>query len=223
MKLINSKYILNGLKLSFINLNPWNMRRNPVMFIVEIGAVITTIYTVSDFIGGRNYSMPLNVSIWLWLTVVFANFAEALAEIQGKARAGSLRSTRNNLSAKKIINENITENVYASDLRKGNLVIVSENEIIPGDGDIISGTGLVDESAITGESAPVIREAGGDRCGVTGGTKLLSGVIKIKITANPGETFLDNMIKMGIQQQNMYANKVVYPLPESQTKKRNIY
>ena len=196
MKLINSKYILNGLKLSFINLNPWNMRRNPVMFTVEIGAVITTIYTVSDFIGGRNYSMPLNVSIWLWLTVIFANFAEALAEIQGKARAGSLRSTRNNLSAKKIINENITENVYASDLRKGNLVIVSENEIIPGDGDIISGTGLVDESAITGESAPVIREAGGDRCGVTGGTKLLSGVIKIKITANPGETFLDNMIKM---------------------------
>lgn len=196
MKLINSKYIINGLKISLCNLNPWIMRRNPVMFIVEIGAVITTVYSVYDFIGGRSFAMPFHVSIWLWLTVIFANFAEALAEIQGKARAGSLRSTRNNLSAKKVVSGNITENIYASDLRKGDSVIVSQNEIIPGDGDIISGTALVDESAITGESAPVIREAGGDRCGVTGGTKLLSGSIVIRITANPGETFLDNMIKM---------------------------
>lgn len=196
MKLLNSEYITQGLIASLINLNPWKMRRNIVMFIVEIGAFITTVSALSDFIAGKSFSFPLQISIWLWLTVFFANFAEALAELQGKARAGSLRNTRNNLLAKKFVNDDLTEDVSSSSLRKNDRIIVSQNEIIPGDGDIISGSALVDESAITGESAPVIREAGGDRCGVTGGTKVLSGRITIKITANPGETFLDNMIKM---------------------------
>ena len=136
------------------------------------------------------------MSIWLWATVLFANFAEALAEIQGKARAESLRSTRNLLSATRRLDDGSTEKVSAGILKKDDVILVAEGETIPGDGDIIEGTALVDESAITGESAPVIRESGGDRCGVTGGTKLLSGKITVKITVNPGETFLDNMIKM---------------------------
>jgi K+-transporting ATPase ATPase B chain len=196
MKLWNSKYILKGLTASIINLNPWTMRRNIVMLIVEIGAIITTIAMTADIIGGKSFSMSLQISAWLWLTVIFANFAEALAEIQGKARAGSLRSTRNNLVARKVIRNDQTEDISAAQLRRGDVVIVSNNEIIPGDGDVIAGSALVDESAITGESAPVIREAGGDRCGVTGGTKILSGSVTVRITANPGETFLDSMIKM---------------------------
>ncbi|HNX60134.1 MAG TPA: HAD-IC family P-type ATPase, partial [Spirochaetota bacterium] len=178
-----------------IRLNPWNMRRNIVMLIVEIGAIITSVYTVIDIIGGNDFRLSLQVSIWLWLTVIFSNFAESIAEMQGKARAGSLRGTRSNLVAKKVVRDGIVE-VTASGLSKGDRVIVSANEIIPGDGEVIEGTALVDESAITGESAPVIRESGGDRCGVTGGTKVLSGQITVRISANQGESFLDNMIKM---------------------------
>jgi K+-transporting ATPase ATPase B chain len=195
MKLWRSEYILQGIRAAFAKLNPWMMRRNIVMFIVEIGAVVTTAITVKNIIGGVSYSLALQVSIWLWLTVIFANFAEALAELQGKARANSLRSARNDLTARKIVKNEKTD-VPASTLVRGDVVLILTGEIIPGDGDIIEGSALVDESAITGESAPVIREAGGDRCGVTGGTKLLSGTITVRITANPGETFLDNMIRM---------------------------
>ena len=143
-----------------------------------------------------NFLFNIQISIWLWFTVIFANFAESLAEIRGKARAQSLKNTRTEAFANKILNDDTIKKVPALSLRKKDIVMVKDGEIIPSDGDIIDGTGLVDESAITGESAPVIRESGGDISGVTGGTKLLSGQIKVRITVDPGETFLDSMINM---------------------------
>ncbi len=196
MNLWNAEFIRKGIKESFIRLNPFTLWRNPVMLVVEAGSAITTAITVSYIIRGQGYALGLQISIWLWATVLFANFAEALAEIQGKARARSLRGSRDNLSAVKVSESGKETAVSAGDLRKGDLVVVKEGEIIPGDGDITEGTALVDESAITGESAPVIRESGGDRCGVTGGTRVLSGKIRVRITVNPGETFLDAMISM---------------------------
>ncbi len=196
MILWQSKFIIQGIKDAFIRLNPIVLRKNIVMFIVEIGAVITSVATAQYIITGQSFGLSLHVSIWLWITVLFANFAEALAEIQGKARAESLRSTRNQLSAERLLEDGTIEKISAGKLKKGDVIIVNEGETIPGDGDIIEGTALVDESAITGESAPVIRESGGDRCGVTGGTKVLSGKVRVRITVNPGETFLDNMIRM---------------------------
>ncbi len=190
-------YIKQAVRASFINLNPVRMWKNPVMFVVEIGALVTTCFMVQNGIMGKGFGFELQISLWLWLTIVFANFAGALAEIHGKARAHSLRQSRVKLDAKKLVNgKQTTEVVSALDLRKGDIVLVNEDETIPGDGDIIEGTALVDESAITGESAPVIREAGGDRCGVTGGTKILSGTVKVRITTDPGDTFLDHMIAM---------------------------
>ena len=188
--------MLEALKGSFARLNPLILYRNPVMLIVEIGAIITTIITIISIFYGGNFSFNLQISIWLWFTVIFANFAESLAEIRGKARAESLRQTRSEAFANKILDDGTVEKVPAPSLKKEDVILVEEGDIIPGDGDIIEGTALVDESAITGESAPVIRESGGDKSGVTGGTKLLSGKIKIKITVNPGETFLDSMINM---------------------------
>ena len=195
MTIWQSKFIYQGIRESFKRLNPITLWKNIVMFVVEIGAIITLFDAVSNIIRGESFPVSLHVSVWLWLTVLFANFAEALAEIQGKARAESLRSTRDQLSASKMVNGKI-EKVPAGTLRKNDVIKIGEGETIPGDGDIIEGTALVDESAITGESAPVIRESGGDRCGVTGGTKVLSGNITVKITSNPGETFLDQMISM---------------------------
>lgn len=189
------KTVLEAFKGSFARLNPVTLLRNPVILVVEIGAIITTAITVISIFGGGNFLFDLQISIWLWFTVLFANFAESLAEIRGKARAESLRQTRTEAFANKFIN-GTTEKVSALTLRKNDVVLVKEGEIIPSDGDILEGTGLVDESAITGESAPVIRESGGDKSGVTGGTKLLSGEIKVKITVDPGETFLDSMINM---------------------------
>jgi len=196
MNLLRSEFILPSLKESIKKLNPFSLWKNPVMFVVEIGSVITTLAALINFSSGESIFLPLNVSIWLWATVLFANFAESLAEIKGKARAESLRSTKNLLIAARITEKGIEERVSSALLIKGDIIIVREGEIIPGDGDIIRGTGLVDESAITGESAPVIRESGGDRCGVTGGTKLLSGEIRVRVAVNPGESFLDSMIKM---------------------------
>ncbi|MFH0975955.1 MAG: potassium-transporting ATPase subunit KdpB [Spirochaetota bacterium] len=196
MTLWQSKFIIRGIRDAFIRLNPLILYRNIVMLIVETGAVITTGITIGYIVSGQSYALGIQVSIWFWLTVLFSNFAEALAEIQGTARAESLRSTRKELTALKKTENGKSEEVSAGDLRKGDIIIVREQETIPGDGDIIEGTALVDESAITGESAPVIRESGGDRCGVTGGTKVLSGTITVKITVNPGETFLDKMIGM---------------------------
>jgi len=196
MTIWQSTYILKAIKESFKKLSPFTLWRNVVMFVVEIGAILTTAVTVQYMAVGQSFSFGLQISLWLWATVIFANFAEALAEIQGKARAESLRSTRNQLTATRVLGGDKTEKISAGALRRDDIITIGEGEIIPGDGDILKGTALVDESAITGESAPVIRESGGDRCGVTGGTKILSGAITVKITVNPGETFLDNMIKM---------------------------
>lgn len=181
---------------SFSRLNPVDMARNPVMLVVEIASVITTLITVYNIKNGVPFSFNLQISIWLWFTVLFANFAEALAEGKGKAQADTLKKSRSETFANRILNNGKIENVPALVLKKDDMVLVKDTEIIPCDGELIDGVALVDESAITGESAPVVRESGGDRSGVTGGTKVLSGTVKIKITANPGETFLDQMIKM---------------------------
>jgi K+-transporting ATPase ATPase B chain len=181
---------------SLVKLNPTLLWRNPVMLVVEIGAAITTLFAIATVARGSGGAFVVEVSIWLWITVIFATFAEALAEAQGTARAESLRKSRQDLSAQRLLGKGQLEKISASSLHKGDTIVVGEGEVIAGDGEIIEGTSLVDESAITGESAPVIREAGGDRSGVTGGSRVLSGKIKVKITANPGETFLDSMIKM---------------------------
>ncbi len=190
------KFMIEALKLSIIRLNPVTMLRNPVMFVVELGSIITTIITIYNMLHNQAYIFNLQISLWLWFTVIFANFAEALAEGKGKAQAETLKKSRSETFANKVLDNDGLENISALSLVKGDIVLVKDNEIIPCDGEMIEGVALVDESAITGESAPVVREAGGDKSGVTGGTKVLSGSVKIRITANPGETFLDQMIKM---------------------------
>ena len=194
--IFEAKTLMEALMGSFKRLNPLILIRNPVILVVEIGAIITTLIGLTNLIYGGNFLFNIQISIWLWFTVIFANFAESLAEIRGKARAKSLKSTRTEAFANKLGDDGIITSVPALSLKKKDMVMVKDGEIIPSDGDIVEGTGLVDESAITGESAPVIRESGGDISGVTGGTKLLSGEIKIRITVDPGETFLDSMINM---------------------------
>ena len=185
---------------SFRKLVPQHVIKNPVMFVVEIGSVLTTLILFRDLTAPTAGSQPLwftfNVSFWLWFTVVFANFAEAVAEGRGKAQAATLRKMRQETNARRLRNGKGEEVVPASALRKGDTVVVEAGEIIPGDGDVIQGIASVDESAITGESAPVIRESGGDRSAVTGGTKVLSDRIVVRITASPGESFLDRMIAL---------------------------
>ena len=194
--------IPEALKASFIRLNPFNLVRNPVMLVVEIGSLITTIITVSNIISHQPYGFNLQISIWLWFTVLFSNFAEAVAENRGKAQTEALKSSRSTSSAHRVpekstlANPGDAEEVPALNLKKGDLILVRKGELIAGDGEIIEGTVLVDESAITGESAPVIRESGGDRSGVTGGTRIIEGKILVRITNNPGESFLDTMISM---------------------------
>lgn len=191
-----SKFITKAIYDSFLKLNPVNMLRNPVMFTVEIGSVLTTLITIFNIIQNHPFGFNLQISLWLWFTVLFANFAEALAEGKSKAQAESLKQARSDVIAKKLLPNGDIEPTPALSLRKGDIVIAADNHIIPSDGEILEGVALVDESAITGESAPVVRESGGDKTGVTGGTKVLSGNIKIRITANPGETFLDQMVEM---------------------------
>src|SRR3981189_3215281 len=179
---------------SFMKLNPRHMMGNPVMFVVEIGSVITTALL---FKGGADFKFNLQITLWLWFTVLFANFAEAMAEGRGKAQADTLRKARSETTANRLLDGGTrVEKVPSSKLRTGDIVAVSASEFIPSDGEIIEGVASVDESAITGESAPVIREAGGDRSAVTGGTRVLSDHIKVRITSNPGETFLDRMIAL---------------------------
>ncbi len=178
---------------AFLKLNPRKMMGNPVMFVVEIGSVITTVLLVR---GGTAFKFNLQITLWLWFTVLFANFAEAMAEGRGKAQADTLRRARAETVANRILANGKSEKVPSSHLRAGDTVLVSAGEFIPSDGEIIEGVASVDESAITGESAPVIREAGGDRSAVTGGTRVLSDHIKVKVTSNPGETFLDRMIAL---------------------------
>jgi potassium-transporting ATPase ATP-binding subunit len=187
---------------SFRKLNPVSMLKNPVIFVTEVGAALTTIGLFSRS-GKDPFGFILQVTLWLWFTVLFANFAEAMAEGRGKAQANALRKTRTQTLANRLKSDDSTEKIEADRLRKGDLVLVSAGEIIPSDGEIISGVATVDESAITGESAPVIREAGGDRSAVTGGTRVLSDQIKVLVTANPGESFLDRMIQLveGAQRQ----------------------
>jgi potassium-transporting ATPase ATP-binding subunit len=190
-----------AVKDSFRKLHPRMMVRNPVMFVVYVGSFLTTGLFVQAVIGKGEApaGFILGVSLWLWFTVLFANFAEAMAEGRGKAQAAALRNTRRSTTAKKLREPRLdaarTE-VASTDLRKGDVVLVEAGNVIPGDGEVIEGAASVNEAAVTGESAPVIRESGGDRSAVTGGTQVLSDWLIVRITANPGETFLDRMISL---------------------------
>ncbi|HVN57024.1 MAG TPA: potassium-transporting ATPase subunit KdpB [Bacteroidales bacterium] len=194
-RMFTRKIVLQALKDSVTKLNPAVLIKNPVIFIVAIGSVITTAVVVSDILGRQFSAFNVQITIWLWFTVLFANFAEAVAEGRGKAQAESLRSSRTQTKARLVASSG-EENVAATELRKGDIVICESGDIIPADGDVIEGIASVDESAITGESAPVIRESGGDRCAVTGGTRVISDRILIRITSEQGNTFLDRMISL---------------------------
>jgi K+-transporting ATPase ATPase B chain len=191
--LFDRRIVARAAAASFVKLNPRVMVKNPVMFVTEVGALITT---AGLFLGapGEPLGFSLQVAAWLWFTVLFANFAEAMAEGRGKAQADALRKSRTRTVANRLLADGSFEQVPAEALRKGDIVVVAAGEIIPADGEIIEGVATVDESAITGESAPVIREAGGDRSAVTGGTRVLSDRIRVAVTADPGESFMDRMI-----------------------------
>ena len=210
ISIFDPKIIGRAIPDSFKKLDPRVQIKNPVMFVVEVGSVITTIEFVrllftqptAGFTStqlGVERIFVLAVAIWLWFTIVFANFAEAMAEGRGKAQADTLRKARSTTMARRLRSRERTsaiEEVAAPDLRKGDFVLVEAGDVIPGDGEVVEGVASVDESAITGESAPVIRESGGDRSAVTGGTRVLSDWIVVQISANPGETFLDRMIAL---------------------------
>jgi K+-transporting ATPase ATPase B chain len=176
---------------SVVKLDPRHMIKVPVMFVVEIGSVVTTI----EFFGNPSLFVGL-IALWLWATVLFANFAEAVAEGRGKAQADTLRRSRRETVAFRQQPDGSVREVPASELHAGDVCVVTAGQVIPGDGDVIEGVAVVDESAVTGESAPVIRESGGDRSAVMGGTIVLSDRIVVEITSNPGETFLDRMIAL---------------------------
>jgi len=193
----DTKIVRRALVDALVKLNPRTMMKNPVMFVVEIGSIITSIYLFRDiFAQKHNLGFDLQITLWLWFTVLFANFAEAMAEGRGKAQADALRRAKSETTAVRYRADGQTEEVPSSQLRSGDVVFIIAGSMIPGDGEVIEGVASVDESAITGESAPVIREAGGDRSAVTGGTRVLSDQIKVRITSNPGETFLDRMIAL---------------------------
>jgi K+-transporting ATPase ATPase B chain len=197
----NAELIKGALLDSLKKLDPRTLWRNPVMLCVEIASVITLVTFVLSLTGANKEPVWFTgaVTAWLWLTVIFSTFAEALAEGRGKARAASLRSSRTNVTAKLLSKPEFKSaftTVGANQLHKGDLILVEANEMIAGDGDVVAGAALINESAVTGESAPVIRESGGDRSAVTGGTTVISSSIIVKITANPGETFLDKMISL---------------------------
>lgn len=182
---------------SLRKLDPRRMIRNPVMFVVEIGSVLTSVLVLRGLAAHRGILwFNLQITLWLWFTVLFANFAEAMAEGRGKAQAESLRKSKSETVAHRLQDSGGIEEVASTELRAGDIVLVAAGQLIPGDGEVIDGVASVDESAITGESAPVIRESGGDRSAVTGGTRVLSDQLRIQITSNPGETFLDRMIAL---------------------------
>jgi len=191
----NNNIIIDAFKESFIRLNPKHQIKNPVIFAVTLSSLFCTILFIVGSFDSADFWFNLQLLFWLWFTVLFANFAEALAEGRGKAQASSLRQTQSNLKANRLKN-NKTEYIDASLLLKGDIVLVKAGELIPADGEVIEGVASVNESAITGESAPVIRESGGDRSSVTGGTTVLSDWIKIRVTATKGESFLDKMISL---------------------------
>src|SRR5262247_2949936 len=195
--LFDPEILKRAVKDSFVKLNPRIVAKNPVIFVVEVGAALTTVFLIKDALTGvGGLLFETQIALWLWFTVLFANFAEAMAEARGKAQADALRKTKTDTMATRLLANNQTEMVAASQLRANDIVYCEAGYLIPGDGEVIEGIASVDESVITGESAPVIRESGGDRSAVTGGTKVLSDHIKIKITSNPGETFLDRMIAL---------------------------
>ncbi len=206
-KRINWTILAEAIGESFRKLDPRSQVRNPVMFVVYLGSILTTLLWIKSLSGasGESSSFTLGVTVWLWLTVLFANFAEAIAEGHGRAQAASLRRTRTQVTAHRIVNRaaGSTVDVPASNLDRGDVVIVRAGEIIPADGEVIEGVAMVDESAITGESAPVVRESGGDRSAVTGGTRVISDWIVVRVTMLPGQSFLDRMIAMveGAQRQ----------------------
>jgi K+-transporting ATPase ATPase B chain len=199
--LFDPPIVKRAIKDAFVKLDPRLEAKNPVMFVVWVGSVVTTLIWIKDIIpnshaGGWETAFVGQIALWLWFTVLFANFAEAIAEGRGKAQADELRKTRTTTQANRITKGGEIERVGAPSLRKGDLVLCAIGDVIPSDGTVIEGIASVDESAITGESAPVIREAGGDRSAVTGGTKVISDHIKVEITTNPGETFIDRMISL---------------------------
>ncbi|HEY9228071.1 MAG TPA: potassium-transporting ATPase subunit KdpB [Gemmatimonadaceae bacterium] len=204
--LFDPPIVRRAIRDAFVKLNPRHMVRNPVMFVVLLGSAYTTVVLARDLAQGKpGIGFTLQLVLWLWFTVVFANFAEAMAEGRGKAQAETLRKSRTLTKAKRLLEKASSKGHYertrfdevnAEGLRRGDLVLCLPGDIVPGDGEVVEGVASVDESAITGESAPVIRESGGDRSAVTGGTKVLSDYIVVRITANPGETFLDRMIAL---------------------------
>ncbi|MGC2829461.1 MAG: potassium-transporting ATPase subunit KdpB [Candidatus Acidiferrum sp.] len=195
--LTDTKILKTAIVDSFRKLNPRTMVKNPVMFVVEVGALLTLIQLVRDTLHrSGEFSFGLQITLWLWFTVLFANFADAMAEGRGKAQAETLRKASAETEARRMRPDGSVEVVPSSKLRTGDQVLVAAGEFIPGDGEVVEGVASVDESAITGESAPVIRESGGDRSAITGGTRVLSDEIRVRITSNPGETFLDRMISL---------------------------
>src|SRR6476646_2038982 len=195
--LFDPEILSRAAKDSVLKLNPVTLMKNPVIFVVEVGAALVLLFLVRDIIvGAPDIEFELQIDLWLWFTVLFATFAEAMAEARGKAQAESLRKTKTDTIANRLLEGGRIEKISSSKLRAGDIVICQAGETIPGDGEVIEGVATVDEAVITGESAPVIRESGGDRSAVTGGTRVLSDRIKIKITSNPGETFLDRMIAL---------------------------
>ncbi|MCR8632555.1 potassium-transporting ATPase subunit KdpB [Paenibacillus radicis (ex Xue et al. 2023)] len=196
-KLLSGDIVANAVKDSFVKLNPVTMMKNPVMFVVEVGTLIVLLMTILPGYFGTEDSIGFNLTVFVILlfTVLFANFAEALAEGRGKAQADSLKRSKQEITAIKVVNGGLKE-VPSTELRKGDIVVVAQGEMIPGDGEVIEGLASVDESAITGESAPVIKEAGGDFSSVTGGTRVVSDKIKVRITSDPGESFIDRMIAL---------------------------
>jgi K+-transporting ATPase ATPase B chain len=193
--LFNKKIFIQAARDSVLKLNPAALIKNPVIFIVAIGSVLTTFVVIAGIFQGGFSSFNLQIAIWLWFTVLFANFSEAIAEGRGKAQADSLRKNRAQVKARKIVGKQEVP-TYATELRKGDVVVCESGDVIPSDGEVIEGISSVDESAITGESAPVIRESGGDRSAVTGGTKVISDRILIRISADAGDTFMDRMIAL---------------------------
>mgnify|MGYP002569481447 CR=1 FL=1 len=200
-KLITPEIFRQAIIGSFVKLNPRTMMKNPVMFVVEVGFIITLVLSIfptlfGDLAASNLRTYNIIVSVILFITVLFANFAESVAEGRGKAQAASLKKTQNDTKARLLKEDGSEEIILSSQLKKGDIVMVSSGEIIPGDGEVIEGVASVDESAITGESAPVVRESGGDFCSVTGGTTVVSDRLKIKITSDPGNSFLDRMIAL---------------------------
>ncbi|MGZ4780081.1 MAG: HAD-IC family P-type ATPase, partial [Thermoanaerobaculia bacterium] len=197
LSLFDRAILTRALTDSVVKLSPRRMMKNPVMFLVEVGALLTTILLIPGLSKNVDYLFQIQITLWLWATVLFANFAEAVAEGRGKAQADALRKAKTETTARRLTGPGRKEEqVAASQLRKGDIVVVEVNQIIPGDGTVIEGIASVNESAITGESAPLIREAGGDRSAVTGGTMVLSDRIVVEITSDPGQTFLDRMIRL---------------------------